>query len=279
MKTSSLTPFFLNGTKGRVFCLSIRTQKPPQPAAPVLFIPPFAEEMNKSRHLFRSLAQLLAESGVDSVLFDSFGTGDSEGDFGEATWDIWIEDLNLVYQWLVKEAGAPVSILTLRSGALLAADFIQRYSPSVDKLVFLAPVLKGEIYLSQFMRLRVAAEMAENKPDRATLKALKENLQSGESVEIAGYSLSPALAQGMMGSAIHEGTFQGKNIRKIVWIELLADEDRPVPVMNKQVVEQLAAAGLQISLHNFCGPSFWSAAELVELPELLASVRKLLSGR
>jgi exosortase A-associated hydrolase 2 len=279
VKTAALTPFFLDGTIGQIFCLSIAARNSVKSASPVLFIPPFAEEMNKSRHLFRSLAQLLAESGIESIIFDLFGTGDSEGDFGEASWDIWVEDLRRVHQWLIKEVDAPVSILSLRAGALLAADYIQRYSPDLDRLILLAPVVKGENFLSQFLRLRIAAEMSENTPDKATLKSLKEDLQSGKSVEIAGYSLSPPLAKGMMNSAIYEGIFQARNIRIIDWIELLASEDRPVPVVHKQLVEQMAAADLPITLHKFCGPAFWSAAELVELPNLLLSIRNILRGK
>lgn len=279
MNTSSVTPFFLDGTRGRIYCLSIEAINPPQRIPPVLFIPPFAEEMNKSRHLFRSLAQLLVESGVNSVLFDFFGTGDSEGDFSDATWDSWIEDLSLLHNWLVQDANSRISIVTLRSGALLAVDFIQKFSPRIDKLVFLAPVVKGENYLSQFLRLRIAAEMAESKSGKATVNSLKEKLQSGESVEIAGYSLSPSLAQGMIDCAIKETSLLGQSIGTINWIELLAEETRPVPVVNKQVVEQLAAASLPITLHKFCGPAFWSATELVELPELLESIRDLFQRR
>ena len=238
--------------------------------------------MNKSRHIFRKLAELLAESGIDSLIFDPFGTGDSDGDFGEATWDIWLEDLNSAHQWLAKEsgkAGRPVSIVALRTGALLASDYIHRLHPDVDKLIFLAPVVRGENFLSQFLRLRIAAEMAENSRDKSTVKSLKESLLSGQSVEVAGYTLNPSLARGMTGSVIQEGRFHGKGIQTMDWIELIAEESRPVPIMNKQAVEQLTAADLPITLHRYCGPTFWSAVELVELPGLLELIRKLLQGR
>lgn len=279
MKTPSVKPFFLSCPDRRLFCLSIQANAALQNFSPVLFIPPFAEEMNKSRHIIRNLAQLLAEAGFDSLIFDPFGTGDSEGDFGDATWEFWIEDLNSAYQWLARESGKPVSIIALRTGALLASEYIQRTHPDVDRLIFLAPVVRGDHFLSQFLRLRIATEMAENSRDKSTVKSLKETLLSGKSVEVAGYTLNPGLARGMTGSAIQGGHFHERDIQTMDWIELVAEEDRPLPILNNQVVEELTAADLTITLHRFCGPAFWSAVELVELPELLELIRKLLLGR
>ena len=59
----------------------------------LLLICPFAEEMNKSRHIYSLLARQLCLSGIACYLLDYRGTGDSSGDFGEATIDKWLEDL------------------------------------------------------------------------------------------------------------------------------------------------------------------------------------------
>jgi hypothetical protein len=47
-------------------------------------VPPFAEEMNKSRRMIAEVGRRLEGSGVGMLLVDLFGTGDSEGEFAQA---------------------------------------------------------------------------------------------------------------------------------------------------------------------------------------------------
>ena len=84
-----MNPFFLVGGQGTLFAIYY----PPAAGVPrrdgVLYVPPFAEEMNKSRRLVALQARRLAAAGFGVLVPDLYGTGDSAGDFAEARWSIW----------------------------------------------------------------------------------------------------------------------------------------------------------------------------------------------
>ena len=75
-------PFFLDRASGSLFAIHHRAGA--APCGTVLFIPPFAEEMNRARRMVALQARDLAAAGWDVLQLDLFGTGDSQGDFGDA---------------------------------------------------------------------------------------------------------------------------------------------------------------------------------------------------
>jgi exosortase A-associated hydrolase 2 len=66
----------------------------------MLFIHPFAEEMNKSRRMAAIQARAFAQAGYAVLQIDLKGCGDSSGDFGDATWQHWVNDVLLGIRWL-----------------------------------------------------------------------------------------------------------------------------------------------------------------------------------
>src|SRR5665647_2167413 len=70
----------------------------------VLYIHPFAEEMNKARRMAALQARALAQAGYAVLQIDLLGCGDSSGDFGEATWKNWVRDVVQGCQWLRKQS-------------------------------------------------------------------------------------------------------------------------------------------------------------------------------
>src|SRR5579863_6793860 len=75
------------------------------PAAPhanamVLFVPPFAEEMNRARRMAALQARDFAARGIGTLIFDPFGTGDSTGEFHEARLAVWLDNLVAAADWL-----------------------------------------------------------------------------------------------------------------------------------------------------------------------------------
>jgi alpha/beta superfamily hydrolase len=72
-----------------------------------LIIPPFAEELNKSRWILAEVGRELARRGVASILPDLYGTGDSDGEFREACWTRWRKDIAQAAAWSAAQ-GRPV---------------------------------------------------------------------------------------------------------------------------------------------------------------------------
>jgi alpha-beta hydrolase superfamily lysophospholipase len=56
----------------------------------VVYVPPFAEEMNKARRMATVQAHAFAEAGFSVVIPDLAGCGDSSGDLVEVTWEDWV---------------------------------------------------------------------------------------------------------------------------------------------------------------------------------------------
>ena len=78
------------------------------PLGAVLYIHPWAEEMNKSRRMAALGSRALAAQGWAVLQVDLLGCGDSSGDFGDATWEAWLDDVTQAAQWLrARHPGAP----------------------------------------------------------------------------------------------------------------------------------------------------------------------------
>ena len=88
----------------------------------MIYLHPFAEEMNKSRRMAALQSRALAAAGYDVLQIDLLGCGDSSGDFSDATWQGWKDDVVLAYNWLRTQSNAPLTLWGLRAGCLLAAN-------------------------------------------------------------------------------------------------------------------------------------------------------------
>ena len=66
----------------------------------MVYIHPFAEEMNKARRMAALQSRALAAAGFDVLQIDLLGCGDSSGDFGDATWNDWVNDVVHGCRWL-----------------------------------------------------------------------------------------------------------------------------------------------------------------------------------
>lgn len=263
-------PLFLEGTAGRLFAV----HHPPRGAfaRAALYLPPFAEEMNRSRRVAALLARSLAEAGCGALLLDPYGTGDSEGDFAEARWETWREDARTGIAFLKARGYREIALVGLRLGALLALEAV-RGTGAAHRVVLWQPVLKGEQMLTQFLRLRLAAGLGAGKEGRETTADLRRRLQAGETLEIAGYALAPALAAAI--DKLELGAEAGASIE---WIAVEPEDAPPAPAQEK-VAEEWRARGLIVRRHRVADEPFWSLQETTLAPALVARTTELLAGR
>ena len=111
--------FFLPGDNGQRFCL----YHPPQGSSPqgrVLYLHPFAEELNSTRRVVAQQARALAQAGYGVLQIDLLGCGDSSGEFADATWAAWLHDAQQARHWLLEQGGGPLWLWGIRACALLA---------------------------------------------------------------------------------------------------------------------------------------------------------------
>lgn len=261
---SQVAPFFLEGPAGRLFAALVTPSPPARTTEAVLYVPPFAEEMNRSRRMATLQAQRLAEKGVAVLLLDLFGTGESEGDFHDARWSIWLEDIAVAVHWLRGQGYRSPSLWGLRLGALLASEAAVRMG-DVGRIILWQPVLSGDTFLTQFLRIRVAAGM-----DRAageTTSTLKSALMDGRSVEVAGYELAPDLARALSAARIEALPLPSD--LSVHWLEVVAEPDGPPAPASRRILQTWRDRGIPLTVETVSGEPFWALQEITLAPNLL----------
>lgn len=233
------------------------------PAGDVLFVPPFAEEMNRSRRMMTLLAQGLAERGYGSLVVDPFGTGDSDGEFAEARIAIWRDDLRRGYDWLAARGTVNISLVALRFGALLAHELCA--ARPVNRLVLWQPAASGEQMLTQFMRIRLAAGLTTGQVETTT--TLRQRLGAGETLEIAGYDIVGGLAAEM--DALRLDPNDPPRTSSIHWFDLVAEDGRALTPGSTRLIDGWHARGATVDARAIKGDAFWALLETTVAPKLI----------
>lgn len=272
---AQFSPFFLN-TEGRaLFCVFYPAQETLKPKGFIVHVPAFAEEMNKSRRMIALQSQHFAKNGYAVLVMDLLGTGDSSGDFSDATWSIWKQDIEAACQWLTGQGASEITLWGLRLGALLALDFAADTTFKINQLLFWQPVLSGELFMTQFLRLRIAAAMMDKNAPQEKTADLKQQLLDGQSIEVAGYSLNPDLVKPLL--VLSANRIAIGNVEHISIIEVLASPDKPVSASTQKFVEEQKNKAKSIAMSTVLGSPFWATQEIAEVPELLtASINCLI---
>ena len=278
--------FFLPVAGGERYCLYHAPAAGRTPRGAWLYVHPFGEEMNKSRRMVALQARAFAAAGHAVLQIDLHGCGDSCGDFADARWEIWHDDLEQARQWLAGQVSAPIGLWGTRLGALLALDFATHSTTPVDEVLLWQPVVNGEQFMTQFLRIRMAADMMG--PDETTAidggaspakavttQSLRAALSAGESLEIGGYLLAPQLA-----GAIDRGRLAGlgRPGMQVHWFEVVGEAGRTLPPAAATVAAALRGNGVALQVHLPQGPAFWSSQEIVEAPDLLAAMSAIAEG-
>lgn len=271
--TATVRGEFILSANGRILLL---LREPPAPSnGCVLIVPPFGEEMNKSRRMMTLLAIALAERSVASVIVDLYGTGDSAGDFAAASWPAWHADLEAAARWCNSRGTALTGLVTIRLGAALAVSALAAGAIApVARTVLWQPVLDGGRFFTQLLRLRLAAMLAEQ-DRKETVAELKERLARGESLEIAGYNISPQLAADLEGIAVPQSLLV--HMGNIHWFEISRESDAVLPTPSARLVDATRTAGVSIEARQFVGEPFWAATEIVENRSIVQATAELFS--
>ena len=268
----SFEAFFLpadSAPGGQRFCLF----HPPRHGAArgaIVYVHPFAEEMNKSRRMAALQSRALAEAGYAVLQIDLLGCGDSSGDFGDATWQAWVDDAVHACRWLQTRTSAPLWLWGLRAGCLVAAD-AARHLNEPSQLLLWQPATSGKLVLQQFLRLKVAADMLAGQA-KGAIQALHAELAAGQAIEVAGYTISAELASGLERATLHPCD----RVRRVEWIELSTRADAELLPASASAVGQWQTAGSTVTSQVVGGTSFWQTSEIEEAPALLAATMAAL---
>ena len=123
-----------------------------------ILCPPFAEEEKSAHRTLTEIALDLQARGEASLLFCYRGTGDSQGDFADATLSDWRADIAAaIHAATARAPQAEIALLGVRLGASLA--YLERQR--ARKLLLVEPILSGRSMLSQLStRQKMRVQMA-----------------------------------------------------------------------------------------------------------------------
>ncbi|WP_434516582.1 hydrolase 2, exosortase A system-associated [Dechloromonas sp. ARDL1] len=265
--------FFLPAEKGQRFCIFTPSLQQPARAA-VLYLHPFAEELNKSRRMIALQVRELAAAGFDVLQIDLFGCGDSSGDFADANWADWLADGQLALDWLRENSPGGLCLWGLRCGALLASD-IARRQVFETALLFWQPVLSGANVVRDFLRLAVAGDLMSGH-GKEKLSDMRSRLAAGGTVEVAGYRLSAAMADQL--SRVPLTCPSDYRSKRVFWLEIGSETQSPQAPATKAVLAQLQAAGSAVCYRALPGAPFWQTGEIELVPALIDETVALMTG-
>ena len=282
MQPSSFEAFFIaDGAGGQRLCVFHPSQAQPGAArAAVLYVHPLAEEMNKSRRMAALHARQLAAAGCDVLLIDLHGCGDSSGDFGDAGWQQWIDDVLRGCAWLRQRSSAPLWLWGLRAGALLAVEAARQATLACDLLLW-QPSTSGKAVLKQFLRLKTAAGIVGGDATAPSTQSLRGELDAGRAVEVAGYTLAPALANGLAAATLQPLTRPpDRAATRLEWIDVHVTQGAGAEpaAASRAGIDAWREAGWQVRHRMVQGPSFWGTSEIEDAPSLLAASLGALAG-
>lgn len=272
--TPHALPFFFNVDPGTRFCLYY----PPNPGLPargaILYVHPFAEEMNRSRRMAAQQSRAFAAMGYAVLQMDLFGCGDSCGEFSSGRWEQWKRDLTVAAEWLAERtSGQPLHLWGVRLGGLLALDFAA--TRKVESIILWQPFMNGRTCINQFLRLRLAAGTDHGAPlaPRST-SALRAELVIRGRLEVAGYELDSTMVKGI-------DACDAVNIRPLPcdvhWFASGARAARKLAAGTARLARHWTPLGVTLHFHAVDGAPFWAINDVAECPALLAATSSVFA--
>lgn len=274
---ASAEAFFLDATPGRRFFLYHPPMQRTVYRGAFIYIHPFAEEMNKARRMAALQARAFSELGFAVLQIDLYGCGDSDGEFRDARWDIWIRDLKSAKEWLKKRVEGPVSLWGLRLGALLALDFYRQENEKTEAVVLWQPVLRGEMFMTQFLRLRMAKDMLTGQSSGGGTRALREALGRGDVLDIAGYEIAPELIFAIDALDASEWVIPDVSLH---WLELMsgAAATPTLAPASESIAKRWVEQGADLQVHHVQGTPFWASQEVTICSDFLNATARIFDG-
>lgn len=174
----------------RVYTISYACETP---MAWVLLCGPFPSDRLYSLAAWVKWARFLACHDIAAVRFDYSGTSESTGRFSEMDFGRWLRDVEAMSDWVSSRSGGrPLVLHGLGMGALLAQKAFS--AGRGDGLLMWSPPLHALDILKQGLMIRLSMDMLLYRlADRKSAKDYIEEMRSGGTVQIDGYTWSSTL--------------------------------------------------------------------------------------
>ncbi len=266
--------------------------------------------MNKSRRMVAMAARALAAAGFAVLQIDLLGCGDSSGDLCDASWAAWLDDTCQGADWLHTRYPGPLWLWGERAGCLLAAAALPRVvaaraeatakagtESAATHLLFWQAQTQGKLVLQQFLRLKMASQIQQGQPEidaahdpataprapgkapgKGITEALQADLAQGRFVDVAGYRVGPALAQGLAAATLVQPAPAALGSR-LLWLELSSRVPATLLPASVPALAKWQAAGYAVTSAVVAGPPFWQTVEIEDAPALVQATVALVLGQ
>jgi hypothetical protein len=157
-------------------------------------------------------------------------------------------------------------LLAVRLGCALAAQAAAGGSigPLV-RTVLWQPIFDGGRFLTQFLRLRTAASLMEDRKE--TVAELRERLMQGAVLEVAGYGVGGPLACDL--DAVAAPDTLPVHLGDAAWMEMTRGAGGELPLPSAQLIDRSRYAGLSLRSALFVGEPFWASTEIVSNTKMI----------
>jgi exosortase A-associated hydrolase 2 len=271
--TVACEPAFVNLAGRRCFVGRWRARGETRGGA--LLVQPFGDEGHLARRTQRRVAERLAAMGIDTRMLDFSCTGDSEGEFVDASLAQWRAELVALEAQALADTAGPLVLVGGRFGAWLALDRLGKADPRVTGAVLWAPIADGRSQLTPYLRLLALSEAraGEAKPaDRA-----RAEWKAGRCVRIAGMDFSSAFVA-ELDAAVAVPPISG---RRVVSLEL-RDVPGGAPIEPTLGVARVAAlwsaAGASFQVETVRERPFWNVPDPLDCDPLVDALVAAVDG-
>jgi exosortase A-associated hydrolase 2 len=183
--------FFKNSSGKELFGITHFPEKPSTNG--VLICHPLFEEKLHVHRVLVDFSRFLSSSGFNVMRLDYYGDGDSQGEFEDATLETRLNDISSALDFFRKKTSAgKIALLGVRFGATLASLAAEKKEPA-DALILWAPILKGNEYLLQLLRMNLTHQVVVYKKVLYTREDLIKGLKEGKKINVEGYEITREL--------------------------------------------------------------------------------------
>ncbi len=190
----------------------------------------FAEERSNAQRLMVEWARTLCREGFWVLRFDYRGYGDSYGLFEQFTLDDALADVKTAIATLEERSGLPCrGLCGLRLSATLAAMAASQDGRN-PLLVLWEPVVSGDAYTDDLLRIVMAREMAHAGAAPTTRADLRERVAGGEELTVQGHGITQAMFQSLVPVDLLQTPRPGNGPVLIAHISLRGKGKIPEPI-------------------------------------------------